>query len=94
LDNYQQKKSNTQQKGFYVGRPSLALITEAVDDRKPYPYKDFDFYSDKDKSAYRPWITVDKLKTQANFAYESGWLVESFDRNIGKWCDGKCTTNF
>lgn len=79
LDNYQQKKTTLNRKGFYMGRPSLALITEAVDDRKPYPYKDFDFYSDKDKSAYRPWITVDKLKTQANFAYDSGWVVESFE---------------
>lgn len=81
LDNYSQKKSKLNQQGFYLGRPSLALLTAAVDDRKPYQYKDFDFYTDKDKSAYRPWITVDELKKQANFAYESGWLVETFSES-------------
>jgi len=79
LENYEQKKAILNRKGFYVGRPSLALITTPTGDRMPYQYKDFDFYSDKDKSAYRPWITVDKLKTQANFAYKSGWVVESFE---------------
>ena len=47
--NYQKKKSNLNNKGFFVGRPSLALLTRDLNGRRAYQYKDLDFYCDQDK---------------------------------------------
>lgn len=64
--------------GFIMGRTPLALITQDYDGRTGYQYRDMDFYSDNDRSAWRPWITIDKLKQHKNFHYIGGYLVLSF----------------
>ncbi|MCS6935195.1 MAG: FAD-dependent monooxygenase [Chitinophagales bacterium] len=67
--NYQAKKHKLNRCGFFAGRPSLALITQPTPGRLPYQYRDLDFYCDNDKSAYRPWLTLDTLKLKNNFLY-------------------------
>jgi len=76
--NYHQKKKSFSKHGFFMGRPALALLTQAQEDRKKYAYQDMDFYSDKDESAYRPWITINKLKKEKNFHYVKGLFVTKF----------------
>lgn len=75
---YNGRKNKFNSNGFYLGRPALALLTENLDGRKKYAYRDMDFYSDKDKSAYRPWITTDELRKKNNFNYIGNRLVLSF----------------
>lgn len=79
LNKYSQKKEQLNRKGFFMGRPALALLTEDQGNRKKYAYRDMDFYSDKDESAYRPWITVNELRKKNNFQYISGLLVTRFE---------------
>lgn len=79
FENYSKKKTKLNKQGFYMGRPSLALLTQAKNERKPYQYKDLDFYCDQDKSAYRPSFTVEELKKQKNFAYRGGLVVLKFE---------------
>lgn len=76
---YRNKKEQLHRQGLYIGRTPLALLTKDLDGRKKYAYRDMDFYSDKDQSAWRPWITVNSLKKKKNFNYLSGHLVLSFD---------------
>lgn len=75
---YSAKRANWNDRGYYLGRTPLALITKPLKGRKPYAYKDMDYYSDNDRSAWRPWITVDWLRTKKNFAYQGGLLVTEF----------------
>jgi len=77
--NYQRKKSGLNKEGFFMGRPSLALLTEDKNNRKAYQYKDLDFYCDQDKSAYRPAFTVEELKQKNNFSYQGGLMVLKFE---------------
>lgn len=77
-DIYTKKRDSFQKQGYYVGRTPLALITQDTNDRLGYKYRDMDFYSDQDRSAWRPPITVDALKKLPNFTYLSGLLVLSF----------------
>lgn len=79
FENYLKRKERLNRKGFYMGRPSLALLTEEKNGRKPYQYKDLDFYCDQNKSAYRPAFTVEELKKQKNFAYRGGLLAMKFE---------------
>ncbi len=76
--NYNRKKQWFAQNNFFLGRTALALITKDKDHRKAYQPKDLDFYSDKDQSAYRPWITVNELKKKSNFSYKGGIIVKQF----------------
>lgn len=75
---YKHKQLQLKRKGFIMGRPPLALITKDRNDRKKYAYKEMEYYTDKDKSAYRPWITVDALRKKQNFTYIGNKLVISF----------------
>lgn len=65
-------------RGVFIGRTPLALITEDMGNRKAYKYRDMDFYSDQDLSAWRPYITVNELKKRSNFEYIGDNLVTSF----------------
>lgn len=76
---YQRDKLALNRRGFYMGRPALAVITADKGERKKFAYRDMDFYSDKDQSVYRPWITVEQLKKQRGFRYIPNRLVLSFE---------------
>lgn len=78
---YQQKRGVLNQKGFFMGQPPMAMISEDGEGRKKVSYKDMEFYTDNEKSAYRPWMTVDFLKTRDNFIYFPKCLVERFVEN-------------
>lgn len=75
---YNKAKDKLRKKGFVIGRAPLAVITKDKDGRKGYGYQDMDFYSDNDQSAYRPWITVNKLKKTKNFTYIGQHLAVRF----------------
>ncbi|MBI4851184.1 MAG: hypothetical protein HY819_05095 [Acidobacteria bacterium] len=81
---YLNKKSVLNGKQFFLGKPALALLTKDLGERKKIAYKDMEFYSDGDKSAYRPWITVEELKKYPNFTYISDNLVIEFKEEINQ----------
>lgn len=78
---YKNKKSTLNANGFFMGRTTLAVITQELNGRKPYNYQDTDFYSDKDESAYRPWITIEQLKKSSLFQLQTNIFVLSFLEN-------------
>ncbi|MDB5184912.1 MAG: hypothetical protein JWN38_720 [Candidatus Saccharibacteria bacterium] len=77
-EKYEAKRQKFNKQGFHLGRTPLGLITKDRDGRKGYAYHDMDFYSDNDQSAWRPWITVNRLKQRPNFTYIGNKLVLSF----------------
>jgi hypothetical protein len=79
-EKYKQTKSSLNAKGFYMGKPALALLTEKKDGRNAIDYNEMDFYADNG-AAYRPSITVTQLKKQPNFQYLSNALVLSYSNS-------------
>lgn len=75
---YSATKAWFKKRAIYLGRTPLALITKDLNGRRGYQYRDMDFYSDNDRSAWRPWITIDALKKKPNFTYISGYLALEF----------------
>ncbi len=75
---YNKQKKNLNNKGIFVGRSALAVITKERDNRSAVQYKDMDFWSDTDKSSYRSWMTIDQLKGKSNFVYHKNCLVLKF----------------
>lgn len=78
---YRRRRNKLNRRGIYVGRPSLALLTEDRGERKAFAYRDMDYYSDRDKSVYRPWITVDQLKPNPRFRYIDRSFVMRFQED-------------
>jgi len=81
LGKYKRKRDALHTEGFFMGRPALALLTQDRNERKAASYNDMAFYSDKEQSAYRPWITIESLRKASNFEYISSRLVVSFSEN-------------
>lgn len=81
LQTYLKKRARLNKNNVFVGRPGLAVITENKDNRKALQYKDMDFWSDEDKSAYRSWITIEQLQSLPNFAYHKNCLVLKFEES-------------
>jgi hypothetical protein len=79
LSKYESKKSKLNQNGFYLGRPSLALLTQDKDSRKALQRRDMDFYDDHNHSAWRAWMTINEVVKKPNVQHEKGWLVISFE---------------
>jgi hypothetical protein len=75
---YRKHSNNFRSKGLSMGRPSLALLTEAMNNREPYTYNDLDFYANEGNSAYRPYITIEKLIQEGKLLYNKGWLAVAF----------------
>lgn len=75
---YLSNKNYFDQKGFFLGRTPLALLTKDQGERKKYAYRDMDFYDDNGHSAWRPWLTVNALRERSGFTYIDSFLATSF----------------
>lgn len=81
MKKYSRHQKRYAQSGIFLGRTPLALLSQSLSGRQPYQYEDMDFYSDKHKSAWRPWITIDALRKKTNFSYKANHLVTKFVEN-------------
>ncbi len=79
LQHYKENKSYFEKRQIYMGKSAMAILTQKKGERKASSYSDMDFYTDKEKSAYRPQFTIDELKKKSNFSYVGQQLVLSFE---------------
>ena len=75
---YENHRSRFQRKGFFLGKPPLAMLTDAIGDRKATDYSNLDFYTNRGLSAWRPAVTLDQLRKKNAFHYREKQLVSSF----------------
>jgi hypothetical protein len=80
---YKRKRDVLNKNGFYLGKPALALLTEKKDGREPVSYNEMDFYSNRGLSAYRPELTIEKLKKEARFRYFANAFITGFKEESG-----------
>lgn len=78
LARYESRRAAMNREGLFMGRPRLAMLTRDLDGRRATRYLEMDFYADTDRSVYRPWFTLERMRALPNFTYERPWLVRSF----------------
>ena len=78
LARYQAERSTLNTRGFFLGRVPLAVCSQAHDGRGPNQYRDMEFWSDGDRSVYRPRWTVETLRRSSLFRYVDRQLVTHF----------------
>jgi choline dehydrogenase-like flavoprotein len=76
---YERRRDRFLAADYRLGRPALALLTRDRDGRGATQLRDMDFYSDAERAAWRPWMTVESLLRAPNFAYAGGAFVTRFD---------------
>lgn len=75
---YKKKRHRLNERGFFVGQPPLAVLTEDRDGRRQTQYNDMEFWTDAGDAVYRPRITVDHLRRHPRFRYLDCHLVTRF----------------
>ena len=80
---YEKHKKQLQRNGFFLGKPPLAILTEPKEDRKATDYSNFDFYTNRGLSAWRPDVTLAQLRKKNSFHYQGRRIVTSFQEING-----------
>src|SRR5262245_4187735 len=75
---YRRRRRRLNSGGFHLGQPRLAMLSRPLRGRSATAYRDMDFWSDRERTVYRPRWTVEDLRSQPNFEYVDHQLVESF----------------
>ena len=78
LARYERKHADLNAKGFYMGRPRLAVCTRQHRGRGPHGYLDLEYWADMDRSVYRPQWTLDELLQAPSFTYLNRRIVQTF----------------
>ncbi len=81
---YGEKRKSLNEKGFYLGKLRAAALSREYGERGPDQYLDMSFWSDKDRSVWRPRYTLEELQKHDGFNYYPGYLVEKFMEENGK----------
>jgi hypothetical protein len=75
---YDRGRAALQLQGYRLGRPAMARLTQQRPQRHPTTLRDMEFYSDDERSEWRPWMIVDQLRRSENFDYAGNLLVTRF----------------
>lgn len=78
LVRYQKKKKLFHERGIFVGRPRLAILTKAHQGRPAFDYKNNEFFLPNNPSIYHPGYTLKKLLRDSRLDYFGGCLVTHF----------------
>lgn len=98
FETYQRRRSRFHRHGFYLGQSPAAILSERLvhgtSVRLPNTYRDMDFYSDHERSVYRPRFTVEELAGHPAFVYRRGLLAGKFEETpagVRLLCDDVAT---
>ena len=75
---YQRHRARLRARGVAMGKMPMAVLTQPLGDRGANPYTDMEFFADHARSVYRPWMTIDALRTRDGFEYRAGLVVTRF----------------
>lgn len=80
---YQKKRNILNSKGFYIGRPRLAVLSEPKNGRIPCNYSNLEFWQPGLPYIYTPLFTINKLVEENMVVYKRGFLVKSYTKGNG-----------
>jgi choline dehydrogenase-like flavoprotein len=76
LQRYRSRRARLQRKGYFVGRPRLAVLTRDLPDRTAYDYGTLDFFQPYQPAVYTPAFTIDPLIQRGALTYVPDILVD------------------
>jgi choline dehydrogenase-like flavoprotein len=76
---YERKRAAFRARGIVMGKVPMAVLTQPLGGRGANPYTDMEFWADHARSVYRPWMTVEALRSRESFEYRPGRFVTRFE---------------
>ncbi|MBV7327898.1 hypothetical protein KFU94_06490 [Chloroflexi bacterium TSY] len=80
---YCKYKDKLNRAGVYVGRPRVAVLSEAKDGRSVCEYNNLEFWQPGMSHIYTPQLTIEKLIEKEKIFYEGDRLVVSWKQETG-----------
>jgi choline dehydrogenase-like flavoprotein len=74
---FKRREQTLQKRGFRLGQPLSAVLTEPLNGRMATALRDTEYYCDPEHAVYRPRETLKELLQHPCFRYAPGWLVEA-----------------
>jgi choline dehydrogenase-like flavoprotein len=78
---YTRHRDTFHKNGIVLGRPRLAVLTQAHRGRDSFRYHSDEFWRTDDPAIYTPRTTLDELLVQGHLEYHGGMLVRFFREN-------------
>jgi choline dehydrogenase-like flavoprotein len=75
---YRRHRKSINEKGFYVGRPRLAVLSHEYNGREPYGFFGDDFFAPRLRGLYSPYYTLQNLIQRNEITYADGWVVNAY----------------
>lgn len=67
--------------GIRVTQTHSAVLTQEKNGRRPLSYNDMEYYSDANRSVWRPQFTLEALQRNPSFQYIPGYVVEYIEES-------------
>jgi choline dehydrogenase-like flavoprotein len=74
---YERSREKLNPRGFYIGLPRTAVLSQPYDGRPAYDYCSLEFWQES-PSLYTPRLTLEKLIQNGQVDYQKGRLVQAF----------------
>jgi len=81
LDQYKRRSRRLNDKGFFLGRPRLGVLSENRNGRTACKYKNDEFWLPDLPSIYNPKFTLEKLIRQRKVEYHDGYIVKKWKKD-------------
>ncbi len=80
MQKYSRKRDIFKNKGLYIGRPRLGVLTEGKNSRMACDYNNLEFWLPGLSHIYSPVFTMNRLIREKKLTYKEGLLVKSWTR--------------
>jgi choline dehydrogenase-like flavoprotein len=81
LSRYERRRKSFHRRGIRIGRPRLAILSEAYRGRPRFEQHRQEFFAAGHEGIYSPRMTVDRLVAERRLQYRAGVLVERFEEH-------------
>ncbi len=86
LGAYERKRSAFDELELGLSQPHSAVLTRELAGRRSAAYRDLEYWSDTDRTVYRPQFTLEELERHENFSYFGGRLVQRVQQRADDCC--------
>lgn len=83
MDQYVRLRRIVNQRGIFLGRSRLAVLTQPHRNRPAYGYENLEFFQPANPGIYNPAFTLNELVANHQVLYEPGYLVKSYVEREG-----------
>lgn len=84
MKRYTRKKKVFNDRGLYIGRPRLGVLTKEWEGRRKCDYGNLEFWLPHLSHIYSPVMTLNKLIRESKLLYKEGLLVKRWSRQEGR----------